>query len=175
MQIVDTLSRSVDPVTGVLRTERLLTCKQSVPGMLRRWLKSSSVDDSDVAYAYEISELDPVTQQYTARSVNLSFAHLVKVHESLSLQGIGSDGESLPSTFMKQTAEITALGGLSRWCNVIEESMLNRFKSNAQLGRAGFEQALDIVVNEALELGDRALDVVVDGVKELVVDKVAEL
>ena len=33
---VDTLSRSVDPSTGILRTERLITCKQSAP----EWLKT---------------------------------------------------------------------------------------------------------------------------------------
>lgn len=33
---VDTLSQSVDPVTGVLTVERLLTCKQKIPYLIRQ-------------------------------------------------------------------------------------------------------------------------------------------
>lgn len=47
---VDTLSRSVEPKTGILRTERLITCKQNAP----RWV-STILGSSEFSYVYEVS------------------------------------------------------------------------------------------------------------------------
>lgn len=51
---VDTLSRSFDPATSILRTERLITCKQSTP----KWL-SSILGGQDTSHVYEISYVTP--------------------------------------------------------------------------------------------------------------------
>ncbi|KAJ3100417.1 hypothetical protein HDU96_010349 [Phlyctochytrium bullatum] len=76
---VDILSREVDPETGVLRTERLLCCKQNAPSILR----AIGLPIPEVAYFREISELDPKTKQFTAKSVNLSMRNIMSVHETI--------------------------------------------------------------------------------------------
>ncbi|RAL64410.1 hypothetical protein DID88_001886 [Monilinia fructigena] len=58
---VDTLSRYVDAETGILRTERLITCKQTAP----KWLQSL-MGGKDTSHVFETSYVDPVTKKITA-------------------------------------------------------------------------------------------------------------
>lgn len=53
---VDTLSRHVDPSTGILRTERLITCTQSAPA----WV-IAIMGGSCTTHSYETSYVDPVS------------------------------------------------------------------------------------------------------------------
>ncbi|KAJ1569040.1 hypothetical protein HK096_004436, partial [Nowakowskiella sp. JEL0078] len=80
---VDILSREVDPTTGLLVTERLLCCKQSVPPIVNRLFDSRV---SDVAYFREISVLDPTTRKYIARSTNLSLRNILTVEETCTFE-----------------------------------------------------------------------------------------
>ena len=75
---VDVLSRTIDPNTGILTTERLLTCKQSVPSFLR----SLGFPIPEVAYFHEVSTLDPRTKEYKAQSINLSMRSVMEVKET---------------------------------------------------------------------------------------------
>ncbi|KAJ3331862.1 hypothetical protein HDU76_002001 [Blyttiomyces sp. JEL0837] len=84
---VDILSREVDPVTGILRTERLLCCKQSAPS----FLKALGLPIPEVAYFREISELDPVTKQYKAESFNLSMTSIMSVKETCIFRELPAD------------------------------------------------------------------------------------
>ncbi|KXS11508.1 MSF1-domain-containing protein, partial [Gonapodya prolifera JEL478] len=145
---VDTISRTVDPVTGVLRTERLLTSQQPIPALVRRIFSafsssssdSSSPHSSDVAYALEVSEVDPRTQQCTCYSVNLTFCNIMRVRERLRF---ATDDVNLGSTIFEQSAEVTATGALKRFAGYVEDFSISRFASNAALGRQGLQQVLD--------------------------------
>ncbi|KAJ3227942.1 hypothetical protein HDU81_006393 [Chytriomyces hyalinus] len=91
---VDILSREVDPETGVLRTERLLCCKQSAPAILR----TLGLPIPEVAWFREVSELDPVSQEYTARTVNLTMRNLMIVKETCVYKAVSElidEGEKL--------------------------------------------------------------------------------
>ncbi|KAJ4157520.1 Phospholipid metabolism protein [Fusarium falciforme] len=117
---VDTLSRDVDAETGILRTERLITCKQSVPD----WIKTIVGSTGDESFVYEASYVDPVNRTVTMRRS--------------SYKPLGDH-----QTQFIQTANITALcGGWQRIKNSIEDTLVHRFKENAAKGREGFERVL---------------------------------
>lgn len=148
---VDTLSRSVDPLTGVLRTERLITCKQSAPD----WLKSIMGSCMDESLVYEASYVDPSTKTVTMVSQNLTFSNLVRVQEEVMYS---PSGENQNQTTFSQSARITALcGGWQRIKNNIEDTLVNRFKENAVKGREGFERVLEMSRIVFAEERERAL------------------
>lgn len=133
---VDTLSRSVDPATGILRTERLITCKQSAPD----WLKSLMGGSMDESLVYEASYVDPSNKTLTMVSQNLTWSNLVRVQEECVYSPLTSS-----STQFSQSARITALcGGWQRIKNSIEDTLCTRFKENAIKGREGFERVLEM-------------------------------
>jgi hypothetical protein len=131
---VDTLSRRVDPETGILKTERLITCKQSAPD----WLKSLMGSALDVSHVYEASYVDPNNKKVTMVSQNLTWSNLVSVQETVVYRPI-----SATQTQFVQDAQITALcGGWNRIKNSIEDSLVKRFRENAAKGKEGFEAVL---------------------------------
>ncbi|GAO17913.1 uncharacterized protein UV8b_00397 [Ustilaginoidea virens] len=133
---VDTLDRRVDARTGILRTERLITCKQSAP----EWIKSLMGSSLDVSYVYEASYVDPRTKTLTMVSQNLTWSNLVSVQEEVTYKPAGRH-----RTEFVQSARITALcGGWQRIRNSIEDSLVTRFKENAAKGREGFERVLEM-------------------------------
>lgn len=134
---VDTLSRSVDPDTGILRTERLITCRQSAP----QWLQSimGSMEES---FVYEASYVDPTNRTVTMVSQNLTWSNLVNVQEEVIYKPFGDNGQQ---TQFVQSARITALcGGWQRIKNKIEDTLVTRFKENALKGKEGFERVLEM-------------------------------
>ena len=131
---VDTLSRRVDPATGILRTERLITCRQSAP----EWLRSLFGGGLDVSHVYEASYVDPANKTVRMVSRNLTWSNLVSVEESVVYRPVAAD-----RTRFEQDAKISALcGGWQRIRNSIEDSMVTRFRENASKGREGFETVL---------------------------------
>ncbi|PHH62965.1 hypothetical protein CDD81_6390 [Ophiocordyceps australis] len=133
---VDTLSRSVDAATGILRTERLITCRQSAP----EWLKTIMGSSMDVSHVYEASYVDPARRTVTMVSQNLTWSNLVNVQEEVVYRPLGAE-----RTQFEQSARITALcGGWQRIKNSIEDTLVNRFKENAAKGREGFERVLEM-------------------------------
>src|ERR1700744_5636338 len=96
---VDTLNRSLDPATGILRTERLITCRQPAP----EWMKAvvGGIDDSQVL---ETSYVDPRTRTVTMVSTNMTWSNLVSVRETVVYRPL-----SAQQTQFAQKAEITAL------------------------------------------------------------------
>lgn len=134
---VDTLSRSVDAETGILRTERLITCKQSAP----QWLQSI-IGSMDESFVYEASYVDPANKTVTMVSQNLTWSNLVNVQEEVIYKPCGENG--MHTQFL-QSARITALcGGWQRIKNNIEDTLVTRFKENAVKGREGFERVLEM-------------------------------
>ncbi|WYZ41721.1 hypothetical protein EsH8_V_000616 [Colletotrichum jinshuiense] len=134
---VDILARSVDPSTGILRTERLITGKQTAP----KWIASligTSGGDSDISQVFEVSYVDPATKTVTMVSQNLTFANLISVQETVVYKPI-----SATQTQFVQDAQITALcGGWQKIKNSIEDQCISRFRDNAQKGKEGFESVL---------------------------------
>jgi len=134
---VDTISRSVDPNTGILRTERLITCRQSAP----EWIKTVFGCSMDESFVYEASYVDPTKRTLTMVSQNLTWSNLVNVQEEVTY----SPGAAGHQTQFVQSARITALcGGWQRIRNSIEDTLVHRFKENAIKGREGFERVLEM-------------------------------
>ncbi|CAI0655115.1 unnamed protein product [Colletotrichum noveboracense] len=130
---VDTLARSVDPATGILRTERLITCKQSPPD----WLKPIFGDGSN-SQVFETSYVDSANKTVTMVSQNLTLTNLVSVQETVVYKPI-----SAHKTLFAQEAQITALcGGWQKIKNKIEDTLVTRFSDNAIKGKEGFETVL---------------------------------
>ena len=150
---VDTLSRHVDATTGIvrvapifvleipsnpfyqLRTERLITCKQSAP----KWL-ASLMGGSDISQVFETSYVDPASKKVTMVSHNLTFSNILNVRETVVYQPL-----SATQTAFKQEAQITALcGGWQKVKSAVEDATVTRFRENAIKGREGFEAVLEM-------------------------------
>jgi len=130
---VDTISRSVDPSTGILRTERLITCKQTAP----KWL-STLMGGSDTSLVFETSYVDPASKKVTMVSSNLTFSNILSVRETVVYQPL-----SETRTQFVQDAKITALcGGWQKVKNAVEDASVMAFSENARKGREGFESVL---------------------------------
>jgi len=137
---VDTLSRQVDPETGILRTERLITCQQSAPKWLQPFLGGK-----DTSHVYETSYIDLKGRRLTMCSVNMTWSDMISVRETVEYApSCAKDQPQLnQKTTFKQYAEITALcGGWGRIRNSIEQFTHDRFRQNALKGREGFEMVL---------------------------------
>ncbi|KAH6873919.1 PRELI-like family-domain-containing protein [Thelonectria olida] len=133
---VDTVSREVCPETGILRTERLISCKQSAP----EWIKTMFGNGMEESRVYEVSYVDPANKTVTMVSQNLTWSNLVNVQEEVIYKPLGDH-----QTQFIQTANITALcGGWQRIKNSIEDTLVHRFKENAIKGREGFERVLEM-------------------------------
>jgi len=148
---VDTLSRSVDSHTGILTTERLITCSQTAPGWVLAVLGSSPI-----SHVLETSTVDPSSKRVTMTSTNLSWSNILSVQETVvyeperllsskkSSTSDSLDGEQEKTRF-KQEAKITALcGGWQKIRTKIEEASVERFGENARRGREGFEAVLEM-------------------------------
>lgn len=130
---VDTLNRSVDPTTGILRTERLITCKQAAP----EWVKAV-LGAGDSSQVFETSYVDPSSRTVTMVSWNLTWSNVINCQETVVYRPMNDR-----QTQFAQEAKITALcGGWQRIKNKIEDFSVNRFKDNAVLGKEGFEAVL---------------------------------
>jgi hypothetical protein len=130
---VDTLSRYVDEESGILRTERLITCKQAAP----KWLLSM-MGGQDTSHVLETSYVDPVTKKVTMCSTNLTFSNLINMQETVVYQPLTEN-----STQFKQEAQVTAVcGGWQKIKNAVEDASIAQFQKNAVRGREGFEMVL---------------------------------
>lgn len=135
---VDTLSRTVDPETGILRTERLITCKQTAP----EWMKSIMGNCMEESFVFEASYVDPHARTLTMVSQNLTWSNLVNVQEEVVYKPVAGGASA---TEFVQSARITALcGGWQRIKNSIEDTLVTRFHENAIKGKEGFERVLEM-------------------------------
>lgn len=100
---VDTINRHVDAETGILRTERLITCKQSAP----KWL-SSFLGGQEVSHVYETSYVDPRAKKVTMCSLNMTWSDLLSVRETVVYRPCPSNPNK---TVFDQHAKIIALCG----------------------------------------------------------------
>ncbi|KAI9482849.1 MAG: PRELI-like family protein [Benjaminiella poitrasii] len=146
---VDVLNRTIDPETGILTTERLITVNQNIPTIIRKILGSSSTQ-----YVREISVIDPNKKTFTMRSINLTLCHLLTCNETIIYQ---EHPEDKTKTKFTQQAAISAGSGLmAGWSNILEEFSLRRFQQNADVGRIGFNKVLERFVVMAEEAQQQA-------------------
>jgi hypothetical protein len=130
---VDYLDRSVDPETGILRTVRLITCRQSMPLLIAKFFGGDST-----AYVYEVSEVDARNQTLTLRARNMTFSDIMTIEETCKYtRAPGADADS--KTVFRQEACIKSNISFSK----IEDFCLSRFQSNASKGRAALESILN--------------------------------
>ncbi|KIM47911.1 hypothetical protein M413DRAFT_61446 [Hebeloma cylindrosporum] len=130
---IDTIDRSIDPQTGIIRTERVLGCKQKAP----MWIVKLFGGSED-AFVREISFVDPATQNVTITSVNLSLSQFATCYEQIHYTPA-----SATQTSFLQTAEIQARMALWRSAaDGLEKWLVQRFEQNAQLGKSGFTDVL---------------------------------
>lgn len=135
---VDTLRREYDPSTGILRVERLITCRQAAP----RWIVRL-VGGTEDSYVREVSEVSLRDKSLILRSTNLTFSNIMSVQETVKYL---PDTTQAARTLFQQDAKITAYGALSRLANgMMEDFTFDRFRQNASRGRAGFESVLEKV------------------------------
>jgi len=133
---VDVLDRSVDPKSGIVRTERILGCKQKAP----RWILKL-MGGSEDAFVREVTFVDPITQQTSIVSTNMSMSQYLTCLERISYTP--SPTAPLEKTLFSQTAEIqTRMPLLKSLANKLEQWSCERFGDNARLGRIGFESVL---------------------------------
>ncbi|KAJ3188518.1 hypothetical protein HK101_009117 [Irineochytrium annulatum] len=180
---VDILSRSVDPQTGILRTERLLCCKQNAPAILRR----VGLPIPEVAYFREISELDPHERSYTATSVNLSLRNIMTVEETVIIRdckGATSEDGTVGADSLAATATTSASApsSLSSWFTRAPSlttqpstpaSEFTEFIQQAKFRACGFATLARLIEDAAVTrfqanalVGRRALEMVIEKVVE---------
>jgi len=144
---VDILNRELDPATGILHTERLITCRQPIPAFFRRILGAG-----DLSFAREVSHVDPVGRVHASTTWNLSMRDVMTVEERCDYRVAAVDeadatpalSESLEGrTVFVQEARISALVNFSRLASRVEDFALARFDENAAIGRRGFEWVLE--------------------------------
>ncbi|KAJ3570875.1 hypothetical protein NP233_g4118 [Leucocoprinus birnbaumii] len=130
---IDVLDRSIDPSTGIIRTERVLGCKQKAPGWIVKLFGGS-----EDAFVREIIFVDPATQNASITSVNLSLSQFAQCFERIQYSPATRD-----TTLFTQTAEIQARMALWRSAaDNLEKWLVQRFEQNAQLGKLAFTDVL---------------------------------
>ncbi|KAL1930791.1 hypothetical protein VTP01DRAFT_10953 [Rhizomucor pusillus] len=135
VQHVDVLNRTVDPETGVLTTERLITVNQNVPALILKLLGGDTTQ-----YVREVSVIDPKKKTLTMTSQNLTMSNFLSVEERIVYS---EHPEDKNKTQFSQQATISAGSLVSRWANFVEDFSLKRFQQNAAVGREGFCKVLE--------------------------------
>ena len=137
---VDILSREVDPTTGILRTERLITCRQPAPAFV-----TALFGGQCTTHSYEKSYVDPKNKKVTMSSINLTWANMLTVRETVVYEpDLTASEPGHERTKFEQEARITALcGGWQKFKTKLEDASVDRFRENAKRGREGFEAVLE--------------------------------
>ncbi|CAO3691859.1 unnamed protein product [Umbelopsis ramanniana] len=145
VQHVDVLDSSVDPETGVLRIERLISVNQKAPALILRAIGASSTQ-----YVREVAIIDPRTKTMTLDSKNLTLSNILSCEESITYTQHPTSPEK---TLFSQQATISAGSAVSRMASMIEDWSVQRFQQNALIGRDAFAKVLErfVVLAEAKE------------------------
>lgn len=159
---VDVLRRELDESGKILTSERLITCKQSVP----QWIMML-VGGTNISYVREISVVDMNEKTLTLRSCNLTYSKLLKVYETVRYEPHPDD--PINRTLFSQEAQITAYAAFNKICNKLEDWSVQRFHENAEKGKRGFDSVLQ-VLDERWKQTDKIVGSLVDKVDETVDD-----
>lgn len=138
---VDYLSRRIDPKTGHLHTERLLSCKQNVPEFI---LKLVGGQNSSIVYEKSVVDLEG--RRLVLKSTNLTYSHLMTVEETCIYEAFKeTDAQESPEDWTKftQSANIRSFSAWNYLRESLEDFSINRFQANAHKGRAALESVLN--------------------------------
>ena len=151
---VDYLSRRIDPATGHLYTERLLSCKQNVPEFI---LKLVGGQNSSIVYEKSVVNLEG--RRLVLKSTNLTYSHLLTVEETCTYEALESKDESSEApaesrewTKFTQEARISSFSAWNYLRDSLEDFSVNRFQANAHKGRAALENVLNGLINDTRNL-----------------------
>lgn len=173
---VDYLSRRIDPETGNLHTERLLTCKQNVPDFVLKLIgggQSSSI-------VYERSVVDLQGRKLVLKSTNLTYSHLMTVEETCTYQGFngkaenGNVNETLDYTRFTQEARIRSFSAWNYLRDSLEDFSINRFQANAHKGRAALENVINGLFSDTRSLFEEKFGEFAEEVETLWKDPVVQ-
>ena len=147
---VDYLSRSIDPITGHLHTERLLCCKQSVPDFI---LKLIGGQNSSIVYEKSVVDLDG--RKLVLKSTNLTYSHLIMVEETCTYEACKPESceilaPEVPKDWTRftQEARIRSFSAWNYLRDSLEDFSINRFQVNANKGRAALELVLNGLITD---------------------------
>lgn len=143
---VDYLDRTVDPDTGIVYTERLLTCTQAFPSFILRLIR-----EDPMAYAWERSWVDGKNRLIALHSQNCTFSHIISVKEECMYSGDASSGQHSQTLFTQQVS-IRAGSWIQKWGDTlvrrIEEFCQDSFQENAARGRQALDEASQRIANK---------------------------
>lgn len=97
-----------------------------------------------MTFAFEVSEIDPLKKIHTAHAVNLSGSNIIRITEKYTFSETKKE-----HTLFKQEASIHTFGLFSSLAGYLEEFSLKRFGENAAIGKRGFEQVLERLIQES--------------------------
>lgn len=145
VECVDYLSRWVDPVSGCLHTERLITCSQPIPSFIARIFML----DVEGSYSYflERSVVDPRGRRTSLLSRNLTLSSLLSVEERCSYTGTTNDHGNKSITKFDQYARITSYSSWAPIREAVEDFCLSRCSANSDKGRAALLSAINRLSN----------------------------
>lgn len=155
---VDAVERSVDPISGVVRSERIIGVQQGAP----KWI-TKLFSLPEVAYVREITFIDPAVPSATMMSVNLNLAQYVSCLELITYtphpptptptssaapppstkdSSLPNTANNTPQTLFWQRAMMVSQFPTAMIARRIEKASVDRFRANADVGRKGFEWVL---------------------------------
>jgi PRELI-like family len=147
---VDYLSRHLDATKCQLHTERLLTCRQSVPALFLRLFGMDTV-----AYVYEKSVVDLNAKRLDLHTVNLTGSQLMRVEERCVY---APHPVMHRQTLFQQNVQMTT-GAI--WSTNLKEKLedfcISRFQLNANRGRQALEHVLQCL-NENIDTINQNID-----------------
>ncbi|ORY35788.1 putative mitochondrion protein [Naematelia encephala] len=150
---VDTLERTIDPETGIIRSERIVGVVQGAPGWITKLFHLPPT-----AYVREVIFVDPSIPKATCMSVNLSLAQYVSCLELITYNPHPSPSNPsdpppepghlgplavVPQTIFNQRALITSGFPTAMVARRVEKASVDRFGKNAGLGKRGFDWVLN--------------------------------
>lgn len=154
---VDYLSRRIDPITGHLHTERLLSCKQNAPEF---FLKLVGGQNSSIVYERSVVDLEG--KRLVLKSTNLTYSHLLTIEETCTYEPYASsidneqtqtvNGTTTEWTRFTQEARISSFSAWNYLRDALEDFSVNRFQANAHKGRAALEIVLNGLINDTKNL-----------------------
>ncbi|RSH78419.1 uncharacterized protein EHS24_002144 [Apiotrichum porosum] len=147
---VDTLERTIDSETGLLRSERIIGVRQSAPSWIAKLFQLPPI-----TYVREVVFIEPELPRATSMSVNLDLAEYVRCLEHITYTpfypsaapGSSSEGgtgsHDAPSTKFSQHALMVSGFKTKMIARRIEKASVDRFAANAGIGKQGFEWVLE--------------------------------
>jgi hypothetical protein len=97
------------------------------------------VGNDGVSYVREVSEVDPKSKTVVLKSVNLTFANYLQVHETCTYT---PSPTSAHQTLFQSTSKVNTFGVLKGASSKVEDWSVNLIAQNAERGKKGLESIL---------------------------------